>query len=127
MRAPQIFGCIVGASALAFALAVQAAPAANAHEMILRRLISDAAQGQIQYESMTPDLAQAVRPQAAIAQSELTALGALRSVTFKSVNSIGQELYRTDFEHGALEWAFSVNHEGLIDTARYRPVVAAAR
>ena len=62
---------------------------------------------------------------AAIAQSELTALGALKSVTFESVNQAGAEIYRTDFERGALEWAFSVNAQGLIANAIYRRATTA--
>ena len=103
------------------AMGAQAAPAPGGHDLILRQLIQDAAQGKVDYRTLTPELAAAVRPQSAVAQSELTALGALRSVTFESVNQAGAEIYRTDFERGALEWAFSVNGQGLIANARYRP------
>jgi hypothetical protein len=103
------------------AMGAQAAPAAAGHDLILRTLIQDAAQGKIDYQTLTPELAAAVRPQAAVAQSELTALGALRSVTFVSVNQVGSEIYRTVFERGALEWAFSIDAQGLIANAIYRP------
>jgi hypothetical protein len=106
------------------AMAAQAAPAPGGHDLILRRLIQDAAQGKIDYQTLTPDLAAAVRPQSAVAQSELTALGALRTVTFESVNQAGSEIYRTDFERGALDWAFSINAQGLIANAIYRPATA---
>jgi hypothetical protein len=101
-------------------LAASAAPAPNGHDVVLRTLIQDAAIGKIDYRTLTPELAEGVRPQAAIAQSELTALGALKSVTFQSVNQDGSEIYRTVFEHGALDWAFSVNAQGLITNATYR-------
>lgn len=104
------------------AMGAQAAPAPGGHDLTLRQLIQDAAQGKIAYQTLTPELAAAVRSQAAVAQSELTALGALKSVTFKSVNQAGAEIYRTDFERGALEWAFSINAQGLIANAIYRPV-----
>jgi hypothetical protein len=108
------------------AMGTQAAPAAGGHDLILRRLIQDAAQGKIDYQTLTPELAAAVRPQAAVAQSELTALGALRSVTFVCVNQAGSEIYRTVFERGALDWAFSINAQGLIANAIYRPATGNA-
>jgi hypothetical protein len=84
------------------------------------RLIADGAQGRIDYRMMTPQLAEAVRAQAGVTRSDLAALGALKSVSLTSTGPSGAEYYRTDFEHGALEWAFSVNAQGLIDNARYR-------
>ncbi len=112
------------AASLAVALTSQAAPAPGDHDLMLGRLIRDAAQGQVQYQTMTPQLADAVRSQASIAQSELTALGALKSVTFQRADASGAEYYRADFEQGALEWAFSVNAAGLIDNAMYRKPAA---
>ena len=107
-------------AAMAIAATVQAEAAPNGHDLILRRLIVDATQGHIDYAAMTPTLAEAVHGQAGIAQSELSALGELKSVTLQRTDPGGAEFYRTDFEHGALEWAFSVNPQGLIDNANYR-------
>jgi hypothetical protein len=101
-----------------------AAPAPGGHDLILARLIGDAALGKIDYQALTPELRDGVRSQAAIAQSQLTALGALKSVTFVSADPAGTEYYRTTFEHGALDWAFSINASGLIANAAYRPVAA---
>lgn len=112
------------AASLMVALTSQAAPALGDHDAMLGRLIRDAAQGHVQYQTMTPQLADAVRPQAAITQSELTALGPLKAVTFQSRDATGAEYYRTDFERGALEWAFSVDPQGLIANARYRKPIA---
>ena len=106
--------------------AAQAAQAPTGHEQMLRGLIREALEGRINYQAMTPGLAEAVRPQAAASRSELVALGALKSVTFESVDRTGSEIYRTTFEHGALTWAFQVNGEGLISNAAYRPLSAAA-
>jgi hypothetical protein len=108
------------AASLAVALTSRAAPAAGDHDLMLERLIRDAAQGHVQYRTLTPQLAEAVRSQASVVQSELTALGPLKSVTLQSADASGAEYYRTNFERGALEWAFSVNPQGLIDNARYR-------
>ena len=111
---------------LVLGLAAPAALAGGPHEPLLRRLIADTAQGRIDYRTMTPQLADAIRAQAAAAQSELTALGPLKSVTLEATDRSGAEFYRTDFEHGALEWALAVDPQGLIVNAKYRPLVVAA-
>lgn len=104
------------------AMAVSLAEAASppAHEDILRRLIDSAARGQVDERTLTPELSAAVRPQAAIAKAELSALGGLKSVTFERAAADGSEIYLTTFEHGALEWAFQVAPDGRISNAMYR-------
>jgi hypothetical protein len=112
----------VAALALSLGLAAPAASAEGLHEPVLRQLIADATQGKIDYRTMTPQLADAVRAQAATAQAELSALGPLKSVILEHGDRSGSEFYRTDFENGALEWALSVNEQGLITNAKYRPL-----
>ncbi len=112
---------VVGAAAASIGVGALA-PAPAGHEQMLRDLIGDAAQGHLRYETLTPNLAAAVKSQAAVAQSQLTALGALKSISFEEINSEGSEIYRTVFEHGALDWAFAVDEHGLISNAAYRPV-----
>jgi hypothetical protein len=124
LRPTVALAALLAASAVA--MGGQTAPAASGHDLLLRRLIQDAAQGKIDYRTLTPELAVAVRPQATIAQSELAALGALKSVTYLSVNQAGSEIYRTVFEHGALEWAFAINAQGLIANAIYRPATSSS-
>jgi hypothetical protein len=124
MLRPTVALAVLFAVSVVAAGAAQAASAPGGHDLILRRLIQDTAQGRIDYQTLTPELGAAIRPQSAIAQSDLTALGALMSVTFESVNQAGQEIYRTVFERGALDWAFSINAQGLIANARYRPAIA---
>lgn len=99
--------------------AAQANPGAD-HPVMLRKLIVDAAAGHIDYASLAPSLADAVRPQAATAQAELSALGALKSVSLSSTAPDGVEIYRTAFEKGDLDWAFHVDVQGRIDNAIYR-------
>ena len=124
MRAPSALraSIVLLAAAAALAVGAQAAPAPGGHDQALRGLIEDTTRGEIRYETLTPDLAKAVRPQAALAKAELSALGALKSVTFVSIDQSGAERYRTIFERGALEWAFSVDGRGLIDNAKFRPL-----
>lgn len=122
LRRTAMQGVAMLMAAMAVAGAAQAADAPDGHDVMLRQLIADATQGKLQYQSMTRDLAAAVRPQATLAQAELVALGALRSVTFVTVDRSGAELYRTIFERGALEWAFAVDANGLISNAAFRPL-----
>jgi hypothetical protein len=126
MRGKRLAASIVALFVVLATPAAQAASAPAGHEQILRALIGEAGQGKINYQAMTPDLAEAVRPQAAAARSELVALGALKSVTFETIDRTGSEIYRTTFEHGALTWAFAVNDKGLISNAAYRPLPAGA-
>ena len=96
------------------------------HEAALRGLIAAAAHGQLDEQRLTPALADMVRPQKAIAQAELTALGPVQSVTLERVASDGSEIYLTTFEHGALEWAFALSADGRISNAMYRKPKAPA-
>jgi hypothetical protein len=108
-------------SAMSLSMGAHAAVPAD-HARMLRDLIQDATQGHIRYETLSPGLAEAVRPQAATAQSELAALGSLQSMTLQTRDANGTEIYRTVFEKGALDWAFHVDAHGLIDNAIWRPV-----
>src|ERR1044071_8455133 len=70
--------------------AAAAVPAA--HEQMLRQLIHETALGRIPYQTLSPGLAKAVRPQAAVAQAELSALGALKSVEQRATQAGGGEI-----------------------------------
>jgi len=122
---PRYSFVLVSAGALA-ALTVSLAQAADppGHEAALRALIASAAKGQVDERTLTPDLATRVRPQAAIAQAELSALGELKSVTFERPGKDGSEIYLTTFANGALEWAFAVAPDGRVANAMYRKPAA---
>jgi hypothetical protein len=108
------------ASLLLLGGAQAAPPPPPIHALVLRALILDTVRGEPDYQAMTPALAEAVRPQMSVIRSELTALGPLKSLTFMRIDRVGAEIYRTTFEQGALEWAFSVNADGQIDNANWR-------
>lgn len=128
MRSPSSHRLAIVFCAALAAIGVGAfAPAPPGHEQMLRDLIADAAHGRIRYEAFSPSLADAIRPQAAIAQSQLTALGALKAVIFQAINRDGAEIYRTEFDNGALDWAFAVEPNGLISNASYRPATTTAK
>jgi hypothetical protein len=68
----------------------------------LRKLIADTANGTPDYASMAPGLAEAVRTQLPQLQPQLKARGAIRSVTFMSVDPGGTvDSYRIVFADGS--------------------------
>jgi hypothetical protein len=89
-------------------------------EPALRAIIADAVAGKVDYGGMTPDFIKSAQPQFETAHTDILALGALKSVTFEHVDPFGADVFRTDFEHGALEWTFFVNAEGKVAVAFYR-------
>lgn len=94
-------------------------------EPALRAIIADAVAGKVNYAAMTPDFIRSAQPQFETAHTDLIALGALKSVTFEHLDPFGADVYRTDFEHGALEWTFFVNTEGKVAVAFYRKLPSA--
>jgi|GEM_PF-2320601 len=89
-------------------------------EAALRAVIADAAAGKPNYAAMTPDFIKSAQDQFGVAHTDVVALGVLKSVTFERVDMLGSDVYRTDFEHGALEWTFYVNAQGKVAVAFYR-------
>ena len=89
-------------------------------EAALRAIIADAASGKPNYAAMTPDFIKSAQDQFGVAHTDVVALGALKSVAFERVDMLGADVYRTNFEHGALEWTFYVNAEGKVAVAFYR-------
>jgi len=89
-------------------------------EAALRAIIADAASGKPNYAAMTPDFIKSAKDQFGVAHTDVVALGALKSVAFERVDMLGSDVYRTTFEHGALEWTFYVNAEGKVAVAFYR-------
>ncbi len=100
------------------------AAAAPPHDQMLRQLIGDAAWGHVAYETLSPGLAEAVRPQAAVAQAELSALGYF---------GVGDPAEQGQGRDGDLSHCLrtrrasngpSTDEQGLIDNAIYRPAKA---
>jgi serine-type D-Ala-D-Ala carboxypeptidase/endopeptidase len=83
-------------------------------EAALRRTIQEVQAGQPDYERMSPQLADLTRQQLPVLQSTLTGLGALESVTFKSVGQEGADIYEVKFGHGTTEWRVALGPDGKI-------------
>ncbi len=100
-------------------------PAAGG-EVALRKLIEGIAAGEPDYDSMSPDFADTTRRRFAQLQPELSKRGAIRSITFKSVELNGADIYQIGFEQGALEFRISLGLDGKIQDAAFRPTTIPA-
>jgi CubicO group peptidase (beta-lactamase class C family) len=91
-------------------------------EAALRRNIDEARLGQPNYELMSPALADLTRQQLPQIQTILGQLGALESVTFKSVAPGGLDVYEVKFEHGSTEWRIMLDSDGKVTGLGFRPL-----
>jgi len=92
-------------------------------EASIRHQIDELQQGQPHYEQFTPALAAQVRRQAPATQALIAKLGALQSVTFKSVGPGGADIYEVQFANGTLEWRIFLGPDGkvAVDALRTLP------
>jgi len=93
-------------------------------ERILRAAIESAARGVINYEALTPDLAEPVKAQMPGVQKVLAELGPLQSLTFKQVDMMGADVYHATFAHGGMDWVIYLTADGKIAAVFYpRPPI----
>ncbi len=78
--------------------------------------------GQPNYDLMSPALAALTRQQLPQIQTILTQLGAVESVTFKSVGPSGADVYEVKFEHGSTEWRIVLDLDGKVAGLGFRPL-----
>lgn len=93
---------------------------AEGTEAALRKDIVDLAAGTPDYNAMSPGLAAATRQQLDKIKTLFASLGAVKSVTFKSVERNGADVYAVEFEHGSTEWRIIMAPDGKIDTLNFR-------
>jgi serine-type D-Ala-D-Ala carboxypeptidase/endopeptidase len=91
-------------------------------EASIRRQIDELQRRQPNLEEFTPGLAEIALPQMPHIEDMIANLGALQSVTFKSVGTGGADIYDLKFEHGSLEWRIFLDTEGKIAIQFFRPV-----
>jgi hypothetical protein len=97
--------------------AAQAPPPGE--EAGLRRMVSEMAAGKPDYGSMTPKVANQVRPITALNQQIFSALGAVVSTSFKEMSARGIDTYHVTFEHGDGDFEISLDNGGRIQHAQY--------
>ena len=76
-------------------------------EESLRRFIDSMQRGQPNYDEMTPPLAAANRSQVSRTGPLMKSFGALQSLTFRTVNAQGIDVYDAVFEQGRVEFAIA--------------------
>ena len=108
-------------AAAAFAKRFKDQTAAPGSAAALRRMVEELQQGKPNYDLMSPGLADATRQQLPQIQPAIAQLGALQSVTFKSVGPGGADVYSVKFEKGALEYRIWLSPDGKVDSANFRP------
>lgn len=87
-------------------------------EESLRRFIDSMQRGQPNYDEMTPPLAAANRSQVSRTGPLMKSFGALQSLTFRTVNAQGMDVYDAVFEQGRVEfWIAPLTSDGKV-TAR---------
>jgi serine-type D-Ala-D-Ala carboxypeptidase/endopeptidase len=112
------------AAALSAALAkrVKDQTAAPGSEAAIRSNIEGLRTGEPKYDSMTPAMGEVTRQQLPQVKAIIAQLGAVESVTFKSVGPGGADVYEVKFEHGSTEWRIILDSEGKIAGLGFRPL-----
>jgi hypothetical protein len=93
----------------------------------VRRNIEELAQGRPNYDLMSDDLADATKANLAQLQAELSALGAIKTVTFKYVAPSGLDVYDVHMANGSIQSGIFVSPNGKIESAWIHPVSVAQR
>jgi uncharacterized protein len=97
----------------------------HATEPALRAIIAQLRAGNPDYATLEPQLAQAIRPQAAASRALLERLGSLERIEFIGTQN-GADLYRGTFANGATIWAIKLSPAGKVAALFFRPDVASA-
>ncbi len=87
----------------------------------IRKLFAGLAIGKADYDSMRPQFAELTRQNLTRLQPFIADLGALKSLTFKSVGDNGADEYDADFEKGALRIYMTLDEQGLIAGVNFVP------
>lgn len=88
----------------------------------MRRLIDELRSGEPKYDLMTSGFASVTRQQLPQLKTNIAALGAVESVTFKGVEQAGADIYDVKFEHGSMEWGIMLDPDGKVAGVRLRPL-----
>jgi beta-lactamase regulating signal transducer with metallopeptidase domain len=88
-------------------------PMAGSEES-LRQYIEALGRGEPIYQLMTPEVAAETRQQLPMNRAIVAKLGALRSVSFRGVSSLGSDVYIAYFANGSAEWRIGLVKDGKI-------------
>ncbi len=91
-------------------------------EQALRRVIGEMQRGEPDYSRMGPVLAAAMRRQVEAGKRFMTALGALHSIQFDSVDAGGADVFTTAFDKGRIEWRIKLGDGERVDGLLMKPL-----
>ena len=91
------------------------AVASTGTEDALRRAIEQIQRGDSDYSRFSPEMGDIMHKQADQAKQAITALGAVKSVTFDGIGPGGGDIYVVAFEKVRLEWRIKLGEGGRID------------
>ena len=111
----------VADAAAAVAKRIKDQTAAPGSADALRAMIEGIRAGKPDYDKMSTGLANVTRNQLTSLQATIVKLGALQSITFKSVGPAGPDIYSVKFENGGLEYRIWLAPDGKIESANVRP------
>jgi len=86
--------------------------AAPGSEAALKHHLASVEAGKVDYDRMGPELADVYRKQEAQARVLKEQLGAVKSVKFVGVGSMGWDIYDVTFERGSLQYRLIVSGDG---------------
>jgi CubicO group peptidase (beta-lactamase class C family) len=95
--------------------------AAPGGEAMVRRAMDGLRSGELNYDLMSPGLADATRQQLPQLQARITGMGALQSVIFKGVGPGGADIYQVNFEKGSIDYRIWLGVDGKLESANLRP------
>jgi hypothetical protein len=83
-------------------------------EEALHRYIEAVGRGEPRYDEMTEEAAAQTRRQVLLDQAILAKLGPLRSMSFRSVTALDNDIYMAQFANGSAEWRIRLLDDGRI-------------
>lgn len=117
MSAPRVEEGSAQRAQAALDTKIQTQAATPGSDAALKRMLESARLGNPNYNEMSPALANVVRQQASMMQSQLQKLGAVKSLEFQGVGSAGWDSYNVQHERGTSQWRIAMSPDGTIGGA----------
>jgi beta-lactamase regulating signal transducer with metallopeptidase domain len=121
ITAQRIDAAVASQVRSATATKVQSQASSPGSEAALRHLIAGLSTGKPNYDEMSPELATATRQQLSSLQTSLTYFGAVQSIEFRGVGTMGEDVYEVKHEHGLSRWRITLSSSGIITGALVTP------
>jgi hypothetical protein len=89
-------------------------------EAAIRKFLTDMVAGTTDYDSLAPGLANAVRAQMERTRPLFQGFGAIKSISFTEVGPGGLDVFKVEFEKGAITMRLLVSDDGKIQTMNFQ-------